>query len=926
LLQFSVLGPPAVIRDGAELRIQAVMRRSVLAALLLEANRVVTTERLTAMLWGEDPPAAATASLYNHVMRLRAALTGDGSRLRTVTQGYLLEVHDGELDLHVFTRLYDQAQRAARNGDWESASNGLAEALRLWRGEPLAGCAPTVLCQTEAQRLGELRLRALEARIEADLRLGRHRDLVGELRTLVDRHPLHESFHARLMLALHCSGRQAEAQEAYRELRRILVGELGIEPSDDLQQLHQRLLRGEPVPEVRARGPVPAQLPGDVADFTGRGTQLAQLTSLLGDSRRPPQGVVVSALTGAGGIGKTALAVHASHATRAGFPDGQLYANLRGGGDRPATAAEVLARFLRALGADPAALSAETEELAAAYRGWLADRTMLIVLDDALDAHQIRPLLPGSGGSCVLVTSRDRLIELEAGHRLNLDVLPDADASALLERIIGSARCQAEPEAFTRVLGRCAGLPLAIRIAGARLLARPGWRLADLADRLERAEDRLGELTAGDLGVRASFEVSYAALDLKAADGVGQREAFRLLSLFDGPHLSIMSAAAALGVEYVQAECLLESLVDAHLLESPQAGIYRYHDLLRLYAAEKSRLQDPAQRGADSVARLLDWTLHAVVRTTLAMAPGRVRPLEREPDPAWRFPPARDYAECLAWFRAEKDNLTTAVAQAVRIGRHDLAWQLAFKLYTYLALEHPYQEVLSILLTGLASAIEAKAESGRSALLNVIAITEAKQHRYEDAVAHFEEALEVRRRLGNPEGVAACLSNLGILYRKLERFDDALAVLEETIAIAEKADYALGKCTGYASLGEVYLAQGRFELARDTLLRALGSYPQSGDIHGKGDALSKLARAYSGLGDVELAVRTRERGLCEIRAAGDRTQEADALQDQAEDLARLGRDREAREHLSAAEGILSDLGDPRVQQVRDLLRHGPRRS
>ena len=919
MLQFVLLGPPTVIRDGAELRIQAVMRRSVLAALLLEANKVVTTERLFGMLWGQEPPAAATASLYNHVMRLRAALGDDGDRLRTVGQGYLLDVREGELDLQVFAELYDRAQAAAAVGDWVSASRGLADALGLWRGEPLAGCAPTVLRETEAHRLSELRLRALEARIEADLKLGRHRELVGELRTLVEAHPLHESFHSRLMLALHGSGRQAESLETYQALRRTLIEELGIEPSDGIRELHRRLLCGDPVPQAQARGPVPAQLPGDVADFTGRGAQLAHLVSALGGGRRAPKAVVLSALTGTGGIGKTALAVHAAHAVRAGFPDGQLYANLRGGGGRPTPAAEVLARFLRALGADPAALSADADELAAAYRGWLAERRVLIVLDDAPDARHIRPLLPGTGGSCVLVTSRDRLIDLEAGHRLDLDVLPDADARALLQRIVGARRCLDEPEATTRVLDRCAGLPLAIRIAGARLLARPAWRLADLADRLERAESRLDELTAGGLGVRASFEVSYAALDPTAAQEVGQSEAFRLLSLFDGPHISTMSAAAALGVTCAQAERLLEALVDAQLVESPHAGTYRYHDLLRLYATEKSRAQDSAEQRENCVARLLEWTLHAIVRTTLAMAPKRLRPLESEPDPQWRFPPSRDYDGCLAWFRAEKENLTAAVGQAARIGRHDLAWQLAFKLYTYLALEHPYEEVLSILSAGLASAAEAADEHGRSALLNVIAITEVKQRRYEDAAVHFQEALEVRRREGNPRGVAACLSNLGVLYRKLGRFDEAVATLEESIAIGEQGDHWLAKCTAYSSLGEVYLAQGRFGLARDTLLRALDGYPQVGEIHGKGDALSNLAQAYSGLGDVELAVSTRERGLREIRAAGDRTQEADALEKQAGDLERLGRSREAHEHLSAAERILSELGDPRAPQVRARL-------
>ena len=928
MVQFGVLGPVVVDQDGVRLEIRSVMRRTVLATLLLSANTTVTTQRLMTAVWGDAPPQAAVASLHNHVMRLRRELATVGARLRTVTQGYLFEVHDDELDVARFERLCRTA--AVTTGGWAAVSRGFAEALALWRGVPLADCATTVACEAQAHRLTELRLRALEGRIDADFQLGRHRDLIPELRALTDEYPLHEAFHSGLMRALHGVGRQAEALATYRRLRSVLVTELGVEPAIGVRRMHERLLADDGVTgdhgsgehavgtrfDVAADRPGPAQLPHDVLDFTGREAELATLIALLSAPARPPGVVVVSALTGSGGIGKTTLAVHVGHAVRASYPDGQIYVDLRGSTGQPAEPGEVLARLLRALGADPSALPSTLDELAAAYRAALVERRVLVVLDDARDSRQVRPLLPGSSPAGVLVTSRDRLAGLAAAQSVNLDVLSEADGHALLRRIIGSARHRAEPAASDSIVRQCAGLPLAIRIAGARLLARPGWTLADFADRLSDARRRLDELTADDLGVRASFDVSYAALAAPGVtDGIAQARAFRLLSWFDGPHVTTLSAAAALDRSPLVTERLLEALVDVHLLQSPRMGVYRYHDLLRVYARERSEIEDTEEERESALVSLLDWTLHAINRTTSTMAPSRIRPLTRTPAPTWVFPALVGHDDCLAWFRAEDRNLTAAPRQAAGIGRHDLAWQLAFNLYNYLALDHPYDDVLAVLSLGLTSATKAADDKGRPALHNVVGIMRANQECYDDAAFHFGQTLAIRRRTGDTNGVAACLSNLGNLYRKMGRYEDAVAAFTEAITIGEQLGRLLSRCTGYSSLGELYLAQGRYEQARDALVIAVDAYTELGELHGTGEALSKLATAYAGLGDLDQAIATRRRALADIRAAGNRLQEAESLVALADDLERLDRGRETTEHLRSAAQILTYLGDPRARHL-----------
>jgi DNA-binding SARP family transcriptional activator len=685
MMRFGVLGTVAVDCGGGPTPVRWPMPRSVLAALLLSANRVVPADRLVDVVWGDRPPASAVASLHNHVMRLRTMLgrTAAG-RIRTVAPGYLIDIADGDLDLTEFVRRYRCGRAALAASDWKAASRELTSALSLWRGEPLEDVTSRLLHEREVPQLTQMRLEALEARIDADLHLGRHEELIAELGALTAAHPLRERFHAQLMLAHYQAGRQAEALSAFQRIRELLAEELGVDPCPDLQRLHQQILAQELGPATPARWPGtvrPAQLPADTDDFTGRADQVALLTGLADAAGQPSASgrVPVCVVTGLAGIGKTSLAVHAAHKIRDRFPDGQLYAQLGGGGAHPAHSGQVLRGFLRGLGADPARIPSGESERAALFRSMLAGRRVLILLDDARDSGHIASLLPGTAGCAVIVTSRNPLADLPGARRLELGAMTGGQALELLSRIIGAERVQAEARAAAEVAGLCAGLPLALRIAGSRLAARPHWRIEDLAARLT-GPGRLDELAVGALSVRASFAASYAGLRGDRA-GLTPARAFRLLGLWEGPDISPPAAAALFGVDVAAAEKALEALLDRHLLEpAGSAGRYRLQDLLGVYAAERAREEEPRAERHARVGQLLAWYLHSTVAADQVMAPGtRPVPLGRPPEGVRPSQPSGP-DQAAGWLEAELPNLHAAVRAAAARQDHETAWQLAAAL------------------------------------------------------------------------------------------------------------------------------------------------------------------------------------------------------------------------------------------------------
>jgi DNA-binding SARP family transcriptional activator len=709
VVRFRLLGPLEVWTGQDWSGIGAPKWRALLAALLLNPGQAVSTDQLSAELWGDDPPERAPNLVSVYVLRLRRLL-GDpeGHVLITRAPGYQLLVQPGDVDAECFETLVVAGRRALNDGDCAFAAEELGKALELWRGRALADVPSSSLVSAEADRLEESRLAALELRIEADLACGRHAQLVSELRRLLSDQPLREGLWSLLIQALDGAGRHAEALAAYGQARAVISDELGVDPGPELQRLYQEMLTADATPQRSpaaqpgtqnrqagsAAGPadvpqprrsdgtagrrVPAQLPADVADFTGRDEHMRQLRSLLVEAQEDdnPEAVPVAVVAGTPGLGKTALAVHVAHALRPSFGDGQLYVNLRGASQQPVPPDEVLARFLRELGVESTRIPVGLEERAALYRTRLADRRMLIVLDDARDAAQVRPLLPGSASCAVIVTSRHWLPDLAGSRLVDLDVLDDDEARRLFTRIVGADRAAAEPDAVREVLAVCAGLPLAIRIAGARLTTRRGWTVRTLADRLADQRRRMDELTAGDLAVRTCFQVSFDTLPRWENSGVEPAHAFRMLGVWQGPSISLPAAAALIGEPQGPVADALEVLIDAHLLESPAPDRYRLHDLLRAYAADRAQTDEPAQAIEDAVRRMLGWYLATADATAGVVAPYRDRVPLDPPQPGGEPLAFGTAEEALAWCEHERANLVAATRQAAFHGLHDVAWKL----------------------------------------------------------------------------------------------------------------------------------------------------------------------------------------------------------------------------------------------------------
>ncbi len=643
MMRFRLLGPLEV-RAGEDWRgIGAPKWRSVLAALLIHPGQIVSADTLIGEVWRDAPPARAGNLISIYVLRLRRLLDdADSPLLVTRAPGYQLRVTAEDTDALLFETLVRDGRRAFAGGDAQGAARQLTEALALWHGRPLADVPPTPLVEAEAERLTELRLGAIELRITAELACGGHDQAVAEIRRLLADYPLREGLWLLLMRALDDAGRHAEALEVYGRARDAISDQLGVDPGAELRQFHAELLAkdsagltgtisagtvpapggatppgtppsmgglpaspsppGPAEPRAARRPPraaaSPAQLPADVTDFTGREEQVKRLCDLLSGTgaSHDPGAVRIAVVAGAGGLGKTSLAVHAAHQVRRRFPDGQLYVDLLGATAIPLPPGDVLARFLRDLGVDGRDIPVDEDERAARYRTTLARRRMLVVLDNARDAAQVRPLLPGTASSAVLVTTRSRMPDLASTKLVDLHVLDDEEALKLFVKVVGEERPAAEPEATAELLDACAGLPLAIRICAARLATRSGWTIAAMAGRLRDVHRRLDEMRAGDLAVRASFEVSFTSLPASTdKQGIDPARAFCLLGLWQGPSISSAAAAALFGVPEYSAQDALEVLVDTHLLESVAPDRYRFHDLLRVYAAE--RAADDLPRG-----------------------------------------------------------------------------------------------------------------------------------------------------------------------------------------------------------------------------------------------------------------------------------------------------------------------------------------
>lgn len=843
-LRYALLGPVKVMNGAGETIPLTPQQRAILAILLARRGRAVTPDDLIDGVWAHPAPRKAVSILQSQIFELRRKLEpGRPPRtpaavLASAPGGYRLVTAEDACDIDRFDRYLAEAEQATRDGDREDARRLLSTALSLWRGVPLAG-VPGPHADSLRDALAERRLAAVEARIRLDLELGAHAASVPELTLLVAEHPLREGLRALLMLALYQGGRQAEALAAYTDGRCVLAAELGVEPSAELNDLYQRVLRADPslatvpsppdttadslrtdTPQEPATGetatgtagyrhPRPAQLPAPPSDFTGRAASVEHLLAAL-DTDSPQ--IVVSAMSGLGGVGKTALALHAGHRVRHRYPDGQLHVDLGGTSADPVEPEEVLGRFLRALGvgAVPDGLDAR----AALYRSVLAGRRVLVLLDNAADARQVSPLLPGTPGCAALVTSRVRL-SLPSTGAFELDVFSADEALELLYRIVGRARIAAEPEAAAELVAACGRLPLAVRIVGARLAQRPVWTVAGLVDRLTEEQHRLGQIKIGDLAVDATFRLSYDQLPPDLA------RAFRLASLAEGPALSVPMAASLLDRDERQTGSLLEQLVDVGLLERLGEHHYRYHDLLRLFARARAEetagdakgaetpQEAEAQRAAEapqgaearkgSGARKgseADAALDRLVDFCLATARGAYRlsrPGCTTPDAmaATRATPVRfdDAAAGQEWVRDEFDTLLGVLRQAARRA----GTRIAPAADLLLALD-PFGEndFLWPYLNGPAAALaDAAALRGEPAAeiraRYMLGGGLWQVGRGAEGRAQVDRALALCRATGDEVMLGQLLNVSGLLdltgATDAPRYESALAVLQEGVAV-----------------------------------------------------------------------------------------------------------------------------------------------
>jgi DNA-binding SARP family transcriptional activator len=966
-VRFRILGPLEIWTAQGWSGIGAAKWRALLAALLLNAGQVVSTDRLIADLWADSPPDRAANLISVYVLRLRRMMDDpQGQILTTRAPGYQLRLAPDDLDAQSFDTLAGQGRQALDQGDASRAVALLAEALGLWRGRALDGVPPSDLVLAEASRLEESRLDVLELRIMADLRCGRAGQLVSELRRLISEHPIREGLWVLLLEALDLAGRRAEAIAAFSEARSAISEELGVDPGPELRGIYQRLLAADrPEPEAAddssgeaephgahagaeaadgaQRDPDagsaeaaeaaasaagagepsgPGQLPADVADFTGRQEHLRRLRQMLTPARSAanPAAVNIAGVVGTPGLGKTVLAIHAAHALRRNFPDGQLFVSLLGASQQPAKPDEVLARLLRDLGVEPDRIPATLEERAALYRTRLTDRRVLIVLDDARDSAQVRPLLPGSASCAVIVTSRHWLSDLAGSRLVDLDVLDDDEAEEMLTRIIGEDRVAAEPGPVGDVLRACAGLPLAIRIAGARLAARRGWTVSTMARRLADEQHRLDELTTGDLAVRACFEVSFTSLPQSAAPGgVDPARAFRLLGLWQGPYISLQAAAALLDEDQDRVADALEILVDAHLLESTSSDWYRFHDLLRTYAAERAKAEEPAQATRAAISRLLHWYLRSADAAAYLINPLRDRvPLDRERSSA----PVLSFAstdETLTWSRLERDNLVAATRQAAAEELHEVAWKLPVAIMLCFDLHGYRAEWLATHEVALASARAIGDRAGEAWVLNDMGVV-LSQQQVPDADRYFVQALEIRRELNDLRGQAQTTNNLAFSYQFRGLYEKAVELLQDALVLQRAVGHRYGEATALCNMGEAYVELSRYAEAISCEQDALKIVQELGLHRLEGWVLQHLGRAYRDSGRLEDGAALIEQALASHRAQGNKLGEAQDLEHLGQAMAQSDRPAEARGLLTRAAELFEEIGeDTQAARIRNEL-------
>lgn len=932
-IEFGVLGPLLVSSGGEPVPVPLGRQHTVLALLLLRADRPVSLDCLVDAIWDDTPPATAVNQVATCISRLRHALTAagaDAGLIGTWRPGYRFDTRQARLDTRQVDLDAVQA-RAIAGDDPGRAAVLLRRALARWRGPVLADVQSHAL-RAEIQYWEERRLDIAEQLAGLALRVGDHEEAVLTLAPLSAEHPLREGLHGKLMLALYRAGRQTDALDLYQTLARRLREEVGVEPTRPLRQLHAAMLSADPSlgwPEPGSHpvdngsprlSVVPAQLPPDVYGFAGRREELSRLDAILATARSEPTAVIISAVSGTAGVGKTALALHWAHRAAAGFPDGQLYVNLHGfdPAAAPVRPEEAVRGFLAALGVPAQRIPTDLDAQVAHYRSLLAGRRMLIVLDNAHDAGQVRPLLPGSQGCLVLVTSRNDLaglVSAEGAYPLILDLLTPAEARELLACRVGLMRVAAAPSAVEEIIGRCAGLPLALAIVAARAAARPAFPLAALA--AELCEDRAA-LDAFDgpdpvTDLRATFSWSYQQLGAPAA------RLFRLLGLHPAADIGGPAAASLAGLPVPEARPMLAELTRAHLLAERSPGRYAFHDLLRAYAAELTRLHDAEAERRAAIRRVLDHYLHTAHAADRLLNPHRDSIVVPPPQPDVTPEPVTDRRQATAWFTGEHKVLLVAVEQAAEPGFERHAGLLAWTIGGFLETHGHWQDWAATQAVALTATYRQADRPGQARAHRSLAGAYIRLGRLDEALDHLGRAGVRYQEFGDDAGLGHCRLATCIVLARQGRIAAALVHAEQAVELYRAAGHHVGEGNALNMIGWYHTRLGHHEEALFYCRQALAVLQQVGHRVGEAMTWDSLGHAHQHLSRHVEALTCYQRALVLLREDDNRYYEADTLTHLGDAHAAAGDRRSARVAWQQALHILRELSHPDADTLRARL-------
>ncbi|MEU8609845.1 tetratricopeptide repeat protein [Actinoplanes sp. NPDC048791] len=938
MIEFRLLGEVQMWVSGQPVALGPLKQRTVLAALLIDAGTSVPTDTLIDRVWDEAPPAEARNVLYTYMARLRRVLlaaSSDAPSLLRKPGGYLFDVDPVLIDLHLLRRLTTQAREHPEGGP--ARLSLLRRAVDLWHGEPLAGLSGEWVARIREGTRQQIH-GLLADWSDAEISAGRYATVVDRLSPVVDSHPLAEPLILHLMRALYLDGRRTGALERYGRTRQHLADELGIDPSAELQELHQRILRGtpeRPVPPapgavtpltvspepIEAAAPaepivdppsagsdegVPGrQLPVGLDDFTGCEPEIAQVLTTLGSRSGEDRQVVV--VTGPGGIGKTSFTVHLANLLAPHYPDGQI---LVGSAGREGQTGELVDRVLRALGVQDAHRLGTIEDKVARYRATIRGRRLLIIIDNAAGAGEIRPLVPGAPGTALIVSSRARLTTIPRAEHVELRLFSRDESLTLLRRIIGRERVDREPEAAAALAALCAGLPLALRIVAARLAARPHWRITRLLDRMRDERRRLDEMAVDGLAVRISVGVSYEGLPPAV------RKAFRLLGFLGCATFAEWMAAALFGESVGDAGDLLEQLFDARLVEiddSPADSVVRYrmHELVRLYARERALEEDGEAELTEAVRRTVAAATEIVDRLGESL-PYAVARSYQGISPVAGVHPTVLQTDCSGpdWLATEADALVATVVRAAGAGLVEEACVLADALvYSSFALSNDFSRWNRAHAAAHAAARASGNRVAEAVMACGVGLLRYKEDRFTDAERHFTAAIELFGDVGHEHGRAAAVSGLGTVLREVGRHQEAVPMLERALPVLERVGDRAGAAHAAYGLGHAHRELGHDDQAMRYLERARNLYRSAGHWRGEAIAVRGIGLVHRARGDLDAAEVWFVQAHDMVLRRGDRLLACYTTQSLAKLWIRQGRPEQAAEPLARSLQLCVDAQD-----------------